>query len=669
MSAAAFAPEHPVAVKNIIQWLVRANELTPIAILLLAGGCFAILRAIWKPSNTNGLDLSMTIAAAIGLWLLGSLTIVAINRPRWLILLIYGKATQLLLLTGMTAAFTALYIMLRAAAGRTSLFEPYPLAVLRLQNTYDFILGKWCPEDWEHCKRGTSAWLTLPEAGAYCNVMLFGPIGSGKTTEVMTPLILQTLGKFPDVPDMQPSMLIIDYKGDLAVDVYRWATALGREKDVRIIRPDIVEKNGVPLIPAAAYASISPLQGFDQPALMANELQDALESVKDKRSPDYFQNIQKEFLMHAFALLLEHSPQTDLADVHAFVSSNDLRKSIVGTCSTSAAKRSAGYFEQEFSCFSAADQADLLRGLASQLALLSNSVVRRAFCPTRPGSHPPLETWHDCLVEKPRIVVFSLPPALYTPGLSRLLALLTLRSFQQAMTRRSDATFAGNRTRVVTLYADEAHAVFNRSLAQFLAVSRQARVINILATQGVTQIPRDFRDELLSGCRTRVLLASSDETGKMFQDSLGAVSDVVETVSFSESHRGTNRDTGGTAATRSHSYSMRERPRFSTTTLGHIPRGQGVAHLFNGASLAPSCRIETAAFYRLPFYLLDPTTHPVVACEKGKPHTYKRKWLVGKLTCQTCKKTLTTQEASDFYAVKPALEAMRSNTVRTVGGN
>ena len=350
----------------------------------------------------------------------------------------------------------------------------------------------------------------------------------------------------------------------------------------------------LPLIPPEAYASISPLQGFDQPALLANELQDALESVKEKRSPDYFQNIQKEFLTHAFMLLMDHEKQADLADIHAFASSNDVRKAILGGCSSQESKRAVLYFEQEFGCLSSQDQADLLRGLASQLALLSDTAVRRAFCPTRPGAHRPLESWLECLAEKPGIVVFSCPPALYTQGLSRILALLTLRSFQQAMTRRSDASFTGNRRRLVTLFADEAHAVFNKSLASFLAVSRQAKVMSVLGTQNITQVPADYRDELTSGCRTRVILGKQRTKRRgRFQNSLGAVVNAVEAVSFSQGHRGGTSGASRPVTTRSHSYSLRERPRFNTTTLGQIPLGQGIAHVFDGERLLPSCRVET----------------------------------------------------------------------------
>jgi hypothetical protein len=286
--------------------------------------------------------------------------------------------------------------------------------------------------------------------------------------------------------------------------------------------------------------------------------------------------------------------------------------------------------------------------------------VQSAFCPTRPSAHPALGSWQACLMERPGIVVFSCPPAVYTKGLSRLMALLFLKSFQQAMERRSDDAFPGNKKRPVVMFADEAHYVFNQGMASFLAVSREARAVNILATQNFGQIPPEYRAEMIGGCRTHLLLGSDADTAQEFEKSLGTITEIVKTVSFSEGQRPAA-NTGGAAAaastTRAEGYSERTRPRFDTHVLRHIPLGRGVAHVFDGVKLRLSCFIKTVPWYRLPFFLLDPMQHPHVACKSGETHDYKRA-RAGGLTCRNCQKTLTIQEASDYRAVLPALRTM-----------
>ncbi|MFC1611393.1 TraM recognition domain-containing protein [Myxococcota bacterium] len=417
------------------------------------------------------------------------------------------------------------------------------------------------------------------------------------------------------------------------------------------------DSSGKPTIPQDRYVSFNALSGWEESDLLAIEFQEALESTKESPSPDYFRLVAQEFLIHTLRL---HKHETgtmpDLADLHAFGASQELRAAMVGRSRDDGDERireAREYFENEFGQLSRGDQASLLRGLASQLTVLSNRAVIEAFCPRRgSGARRELEGWNREILERPGIIVFSCPPAKFTDGLSRLLGILVLKNFQQSMLMRCDAAFTGNKTRPVLLAVDEAHAFLNKRLGDFLSVSREAKVVTLLLTQSLSQIPRHFRGTVLSNTRTRMVLSVSGETAEELSGLLGDVVEVKEQHSFSESLQGAHdsalceRKTGrskGVAVNKT--FVERERKRWSSHAIGHLGQFRAVAHIFEGNRQRLSEVLETIPWYRLPYYLLNPLEHPHVACSIEGQHTYtKRK---GVLCCTECDHTIT-----DAWAIR-----------------
>jgi hypothetical protein len=554
---------------------------------------------------------------------------------------------------------------------------PYPLQIEKQRRSYDYTIGAYHPEDEKGGGQGKPEWIVWPELGAFCNMIVFGSIGSGKTSQVCDPLVQQAMGKFPDAPDKQVSMFILDYKGNQAERYYQWAKQFNRHERFFVLRPDIVcARDGTPLIPESQYVSFSPLQGHGDSDLTAIELQEALESTKEQRSPDYFQMVQTEFLKHALRLLTAGNARADLADLHSFASSDEVRKAVLNRNSEGdkRVQESAHYFQEAFGKLSAQDQAGLLRGLASQLSLLANEAMQRAFCTGRQGnSRQALGSWSEELLAQPTIIVFSCPPSQYTKDLSRILGMLMLKSFQTAMSERSNKSFMGNTQRPVMLVADEAHAYLNKGLGDFLAVSRESRVTALLLTQALSQLGPVYRDMLMASCRSQITLEIDEGTAQHFEKSLGRVNEVQESVSFSESQRTSEPQSnrpgsavdGGSAGT-SKSYSVRSCPRFATSALRHMKPFSGVAHLFDGERQLPSCTFSTTSWYRLPYYLLDVRDHANLICSPGILHQYEAA-PEGAMQCKTCKKTLATpweiQDYKDVLRVIPRLTSPRRSAV------
>ncbi|MEL6196022.1 MAG: TraM recognition domain-containing protein [Myxococcota bacterium] len=580
---------------------------------------------------------------------------------------------------GVAGSWYGAYLLASSAVGVVALaplgfalkdeLEPYQSVIEKQRDTFDFTVGIRRVDDWEHAARGKKEYVTVPEAGMYGNLLCLGNIGSGKTSQIIDPLMLQAMMKMPGDAERRPSIVVLDLKGNQSARYYKWAKALGRAHEFFVVRPDHVkDPKGRALIPPDRYCSFNGLGGWEETDLLAIEVVDALESTKRRPSPDFFVLVQQEFLTHTLRILTAMvSGEVDLGDLAAFTSSPEMREMMLKDAEGHPElERSVTYFREEFMAMKREDQASLLRGLASQLTLLTNRAVERAFCPKRTNGETRIfKGWNEDILNAPGIVVFSCPPAMYTDGLSRLLGLLFLKSFQQAMLRRTDAGFAGNRVRPVVLAIDEAHAFLNPRLGDFMSVSREAKVSTWLLTQAMDQIAPEYRGTVLSNTRTQIFLQVSGDTAKEVSPALGTISEVKEQVSLSEGLQGAQdgvlleRKVGERKSlSASRSFVEKERPRFAPAALQHLEQFRAVIHVFDGTRQLPSEKVETMPWYRLPYYPLDPLRHPNIQCPSKEMHRYRRD--ASGLKCGKCGHRLTESwEKSDFKAAKPAIRRLQ----------
>lgn len=116
-------------------------------------------------------------------------------------------------------------------------FPPYQRVVEELKDTYDFVLGINRVADWKEGQAGARSWFKLPELALYTNLIVFGGIGSGKTSTIVYTLLAQIFGKFRGDDKKRPSVVLMDLKGDNAKKVYDLARRFGREKEVHVVAP------------------------------------------------------------------------------------------------------------------------------------------------------------------------------------------------------------------------------------------------------------------------------------------------------------------------------------------------------------------------------------------------------------------------------------------------
>src|SRR5262245_29268325 len=176
-------------------------------------------------------------------------------------------------------------------------------------------------------------------------------------------------------------------------------------------------------------------------------------------------------------------------------------------------------------------RSSIVEGVVVFLSLFDDSpAVHRAFCPPRsayveepkPGEPRPLAPL-ESLLERGHVLALNFPVGL-NPGLARILGVMLKLDFQRAILQRiPQITAHPERTwRDLLFVCDEYHAFATvgetdpTGDGRTFALSRQARLIPIVATQSISSLrsalPGDESWRTLLQCfRTKVFLATSDE--------------------------------------------------------------------------------------------------------------------------------------------------------------
>jgi hypothetical protein len=176
-------------------------------------------------------------------------------------------------------------------------------------------------------------------------------------------------------------------------------------------------------------------------------------------------------------------------------------------------------------------KASIVEGIVVFLSLFDeNPVVHRAFCPSRsryilppkPGEPRPLPPLED-LLEEGHVLGLNFPVAM-NPALARGLGVMLKLDFQRAVLQRIPRIAADPRRpwRDLLFVADEYHAFATVGETdptgdeRAFALSRQARLIPIVATQSVSSLRSALGSDegwrtLMQCFRTKVFLATSDE--------------------------------------------------------------------------------------------------------------------------------------------------------------
>jgi hypothetical protein len=176
-------------------------------------------------------------------------------------------------------------------------------------------------------------------------------------------------------------------------------------------------------------------------------------------------------------------------------------------------------------------RSSITEGIVVFLSLFDdNPAVHRTFCPPRtaymadpkPGERKPLPPLEE-LLETGHVLALNFPVAM-NPGLARILGVMLKLDFQRAVLQRIPRIAAqpGRVWRDLLFVCDEYHAFATVGETdptgdeRTFALSRQARLIPIVATQSISSLRSALPGEeswrtLMQCFRTKLFLATSDE--------------------------------------------------------------------------------------------------------------------------------------------------------------
>jgi hypothetical protein len=225
------------------------------------------------------------------------------------------------------------------------------------------------------------------------------------------------------------------------------------------------------------------------------------------------------------------------AELEAFLAAHDIPFEMrTGAAAIDADRRHRSeaiqrWFFNTWTRLDAKVKASIVEGVVVFLSLFDeNPAVHRAFCPPReayihgpkPGEPRPLPPLED-LLETGHVLGLNFPVAM-NPALARGLGVMLKLDFQRAVLHRIPKIAAHPTTpwRDILFIADEYHAFATVGETdptgdeRAFALSRQARLIPIVATQSISSLRSALGSEeawrtLLQCFRTKVFLATSDE--------------------------------------------------------------------------------------------------------------------------------------------------------------
>jgi len=260
-------------------------------------------------------------------------------------------------------------------------------------------------------------------------------------------------------------------------------------------------------------------------------------------------------------------------------------------------------------------RSSIVEGVVVFLSLFDdNPAVHRAFCPPRsaytddppPGEPKPLAPI-DTLLESGKVLALNFPVGM-NPGLARILGVMLKLDFQRAVLQRiPQITAQPKRTwRDLLFVCDEYHAFATVGETdptgdeRTFALSRQARLIPIVATQSISSLrsalPGDESWRTLLQCfRTKLFLATSDEfTARAAAELAGRRDRLKAHYSVSESGRDahisllTGRPTSGRQSlSASKSYAPHHEYIFAPRVFTQLQNAQAIALPYDGINPLP----------------------------------------------------------------------------------
>lgn len=332
----------------------------------------------------------------------------------------------------------------------------------------------------------------IPEKSLYQNILITGTIGTGKTSSCMYPFTKQLICYNHEDKTSKLGMLILDVKGNYYREVIRFAKIYNRLDDLYVIE-------------LGKDVKYNPLDKPElKPSVLANRLKTILMLFSPNNSDSYWLDKVEQVLTEAIKFCrLYNDGYVTFMEIHKlitvdnyFMDKLDVIKDSFYSGKLSKkdcydAISSIDFFQKEFVSL----DNRTLSIIKSEITRITNCFisdydVMNTFCPKKDDIT--FKGFRD-LVDNGKIVVLNMNIAEYR-NLSKIIATYLKLDFQtEVMSRLS--RYSSNNFRSVAFICDEYHEYCSSTDADFFAQSREAKCINIVATQSYSSLLNSINNQ------------------------------------------------------------------------------------------------------------------------------------------------------------------------------
>ena len=329
----------------------------------------------------------------------------------------------------------------------------------------------------------------IPEKSLYQNILITGGIGTGKTASAMYPFTKQLIKYKNNNLSKKLGFLILDVKGNYYSKIKEFAKEYDRSNDVIVI-----ELNG--------KYTYNPL---DKPnlkaSILANRIKTILLLFSPNNSESYWLDKSEQVIENFITLCrIYNNNYVTFEELHKLVTDKNyyLKKlhevrdvflsGVLDDSSIYDLLSCIRFIEKDF--YSLDDRTfNILKSEITRITncFVSDYEVLKTFCPTK--SKENFYGFEDT-INNGKIVVLNLNIGKYK-NLSKIIAAYLKLDFQTDVISQL-ATFV---KRPMVFISDEYQEYVTSSDAEFFAQSREAKCINIVATQSYTSLLHTLNNE------------------------------------------------------------------------------------------------------------------------------------------------------------------------------
>ena len=327
--------------------------------------------------------------------------------------------------------------------------------------------------------------LYINENGLYQNILITGTIGSGKTSSAMYPFTRQLIEYKAENKKEKLGLLILDVKGNYYKQVEKYCNIYHRKQDLMVLSLD-------------GSIRYNPL---DKPHLkahiLANRLKTILTLFSSNNGEQYWLDKAEQILTECIKLCrLYNNGYVTFTELHKLITVPDyyafkiayLRELfLAGKLSKEDCFNllsSIEFFEKEFLKLDSRTMA-ILKSEITRITgcFVSDYQIQKVFCPAKEEIN---FYGFKNLISQGKILVLNMNLAEFK-NLSKIIAAYLKLDFQtEVMSRLSNSQ--NQFLRSVAFISDEFHEYVTSTDCDFFAQSREAKCINIIATQSYTSL-------------------------------------------------------------------------------------------------------------------------------------------------------------------------------------